>query len=79
VSAVANTDEIRSDESKEGQRKEKGLNLAANIMAGVTTAASLASTILGAVSIAELDKSAEAAKRCAKAVEKNIGLLLGLL
>lgn len=46
----------------------KGLNMAANISAGVATATSATSLILGAVSLSKLNKDAENAESCESAL-----------
>lgn len=64
VSASANTDKVRSDNSDAGKQKEKNLNLGSNILAGATTAASATATVFNATQIAAIKKVAEVATNC---------------
>jgi hypothetical protein len=64
TSAVAASKEKKSATMAEAGTK--GLNLAANISAGVATAASGASLILGAVALAKLNQDADNAENCEK-------------
>lgn len=64
MSASANTDKVRSDNSDAGKQKEKNLNLGSNILAGATTAASATATIFNATQIAAIKKVAEVATNC---------------
>ncbi|MDR3126448.1 MAG: hypothetical protein LBT92_02345 [Rickettsiales bacterium] len=67
VSRAANSDKVRDDNSAKGQAKEKNLNLAANILSGVTLGTSAVSVILSGKSIADLNANETAAKGCAGA------------
>ena len=65
TSAVANTDKTRTGD----QQKEKGLNTAANVLAGGTTAASLTSTIFNATQIAAIKRASTVADECEGALK----------
>lgn len=64
VSAMANTDPVRNDNSVAGMKKEKNLNTTANIMAGGATVASGVATVFNATQIGAINKAANLAKRC---------------
>ena len=64
VSAVANSDKVRQDNSDAGKKKEKNLNTAANVMAGTTTVASATSTVFSATQIAAIKRVANVAAQC---------------
>ncbi len=64
VSATANTDKVRNDNTDKGKKKEKNLNTAANVMAGTTTVASAASTVFSATQIAAIKRVAVVAEQC---------------
>lgn len=64
VSASANTDNVRSDNTADGKQKEKNLNLTSNILAGATTAASATATVFNATQISAIKKVAEVATNC---------------
>ncbi|MBR1544719.1 MAG: hypothetical protein IJ638_02120, partial [Alphaproteobacteria bacterium] len=64
TSIMANTDKVRSDNSEAGKKKEKNLNLATTILAGVTTGTSASSTALSAVAISKVSKDADMAEDC---------------
>ena len=68
TSVVANRDKIRDDNSEAGKKKEKGLNLASNILAGVTAGTSGTSTALSAIQINKAKKDSEMAKKCESAL-----------
>lgn len=61
TSATANT---RNDNTEEGRQKEKNLNTAANVLSGVTTAASATATVFNATQISAIKKVAEVAEKC---------------
>ena len=65
TSAVANTDTTRTGD----KQKEKGLNTAANVLAGGTTAASLTSTIFNATQIAAIKRASTVADECEGALK----------
>ncbi len=65
TSAVANTDKTRAGD----QQKEKGLNTAANVLAGGTAAASLTSTIFNATQIAAIKRASTVADECEEALK----------
>ena len=60
TSATANTD----DNTDAGKQKEKNLNTAANVLSGVTTAASATATVFNATQISAIKKVAEVAEKC---------------
>lgn len=64
VSAVANSNKIRDDNTESGKQKEKNLNTTANVMAGATTVASAASTVFSATQIAAIKRVATVAAQC---------------
>ena len=66
TSAVANTDKTRAGD----QQKEKGLNTAANVLAGGTAAASLTSTIFNATQIAAIKRASTIADECEEALKQ---------
>ena len=51
LSASANSQKVRDDNTDTGKHREKNLNTASNIMAGATTAASATATIFNATQI----------------------------
>ena len=69
TSAVANTDKTRNDPSKAGQEKEKNLNTASNVLSGVTTVTSAASTVLNGVQIATIKKVISISEKCEKEIQ----------
>lgn len=64
VSAVANTDKTRNDNSESGKSKEKSLNTTANVLAGATSVASATATVFNATQISAIKKVAEIASKC---------------
>ena len=68
TSIIANSDKVRLNDSDEGKKKEKNLNLASNILAGVTMGTSGASTVLSATAIAKAKKDSEMAEKCESAL-----------
>ena len=68
TSALANSQKIRNDNSDKGKKKEKGLNITSNILAGVTMGTSGASTVLSATSIERAKKDSSIAERCENAL-----------
>lgn len=60
TSAMANSKKVRAGDKK----KEKSLNLASNILAGVTMGTSATSTTLSAVQISKAKKDSEMAEKC---------------
>lgn len=64
VSASANAPKTRDDDTEEGKQKEKNLNTAANVLSGVTTAASATATVFNATQISVIKKVAEVAEKC---------------
>ena len=64
TSAMANSKKVREDDSEKGRKKEKGLNLASNILAGVTMGTSATSTVLSATAISKAKKDSKMAEEC---------------
>lgn len=64
TSATANTNKTRNDNTDAGKQKEKNLNTAANVLSGVTTAASATATVFNATQISAIKKVAEVAEKC---------------
>ena len=60
VSASANSKGVRNGDDK----KEKGLNLAANVLSGATTVASASATVFNATQIKAIKQVAEIAQNC---------------
>ncbi len=69
TSVLANSKKVRNDNSVEGKKKEKGLNLASNILAGVATGTSGASTVLSATAIEKAKKDSVVAENCENALK----------
>ncbi len=68
TSLMANKDSVRNDDSEAGKKKEKKLNIASNILAGVTMGTSATSTVLSATSISKAKKDSEMAEKCERAL-----------
>lgn len=64
TSATANSNKIRDAQGDAAQQKEKNLNTAANVLSGVTTAASATATVFNATQISAIKKVAEVAEKC---------------
>lgn len=64
TSAVANSDKIRNNDTDAGQQTEKNLNVASNVLAIGTTAASATATIFNASQISEIKKLAAVSEKC---------------
>lgn len=64
VSATANSNSVRNDNSDGGKKKEKTLNTTANVLAGATTAASATATVFNATQIKAIKNVAEIAEKC---------------
>ena len=69
TSIAANTDSTRNDNSKDGKAKEKNLNTASNVLSGVATATSAASTVLNGVQIATIKKVISISEKCEKEIQ----------
>lgn len=65
TSAVANTNNVRTA----GGNKEKNLNTASNVLAGVSTASSLSSTIFNATQIGAAKRILKVAQECEEALK----------
>lgn len=70
TSALANSKKVRNDNSEDGKKKEKNLNLVSNIMAGITTGTSLSTAIVSGTAIIDAKKDSEMAEKCEKVLEK---------
>ncbi len=66
TSASANSKDVRNSDDKQ---KEKNLNIAANVLAGGTTAASLSATIFNATQISAIKRAATVADECEGALK----------
>lgn len=64
TSAATNSEKIRQNNSFEGNKKEKNLNTASNVLVGTTAGASLASTIFSATQIKTIKDASEIANKC---------------
>ena len=64
LSAVANGEKVRDDNTEEGQKKEKSMNIAATALSGTTAAASLVSAIFSGTQIKEIKKVSSVAEKC---------------
>lgn len=64
LSAVANSEKVRDDNTEEGQKKEKSMNIAATALSGTTAAASLVSAIFSGTQIKEIKKVSSVAEKC---------------
>ena len=69
VSAAANTDKTRNNDSVSGKQKEKNLNTAANVLAAGTTAASATATVFNASQISAVKKAVAVAEQCTKVLK----------
>ena len=66
TSGVANSDNVRNSADND---KEKNLNKASNVLAGVTTAASLTATVFNATQISAAKRVIETAELCEEAIK----------
>lgn len=64
LSATANSDRTRNDNSDDGKQREKNLNTASNVLAGATTAASATATVFNATQINAIRRVSEIAEKC---------------
>lgn len=64
VSATANTNKTRKNNTDSGRQREKNLNTAANVLSGVTTVASATATVFNATQISAIKKVASVAEKC---------------
>lgn len=65
TSAMANTDNVRDGDAT----REKNMNTAANVLGGVTTAASLTATVFNATQIKAIKNVSEIADECEEALQ----------
>lgn len=68
TSAVANTDNVRTDATDQGREKAKNLNRASNVLAVGTSAASATATIFNATQISVIKKASAVAEECEEAL-----------
>lgn len=68
VSAIANSDKVRNNNSEQGQQKEKNLNTAANVLAGTSMVASGVSTVFNATTLKSINENLRASKACEAAI-----------
>ena len=66
TSIAANTDATRNDNTDAGKQKEKNLNMASNILAGASTAASATATVFNASQIKAIKDVASVAAKCSE-------------
>ncbi|MBR4891705.1 MAG: hypothetical protein IKZ34_00795 [Alphaproteobacteria bacterium] len=66
TSGVANSNSVRTSENAQ---KEKNLNAASNVLAGVTTAASVTATVFNATQIAAAKRVIETAEKCEEVIK----------
>ena len=66
VSAVANSNKVRNDNSEQGQKKEKNLNTASNVLAAGATVASATATVFNATQIKAIKDVATVAEQCSE-------------
>lgn len=70
TSAVANSENVRKDNLKIGEKtesdwkKEENINTAANVLAGASTVASATATVFNATQISAIKKLSDVAKQC---------------
>ena len=64
LSATANSDRTRNDNTDDGKQREKNLNTASNVLAGATTAASATATVFNATQINAIRRVSEIAEKC---------------
>lgn len=70
VSATANSDKIRSDNTDSGMAKEKNLNTASNVLAAGATITSGVATIFNAQQISTLDQAYQISIKCSEALNQ---------
>lgn len=68
TSAMANTDDVRLDNTASGKNKEKTLNTASNILAGGTTVVSATATVFNATQISAIKRAVTVADQCEEAL-----------
>jgi len=64
TSAVANTDNVRDDDTDAGKQKEKNLNTSSNVLAGASAAASATAVFFNAAQISAIKKVSLVAQKC---------------
>ena len=70
TSAMANSENIRKNDTDSGKSKEKNLNTTANIFAGLSTGASGVATVFNAMAYGDTKDIQTIAKNCKKALEQ---------
>lgn len=69
VSAVANSDKVRSDDTDSGKVKEKNLNTTANALAETATVATGVATVFNATQISAIKRVVSVADRCEEVLQ----------
>ena len=64
LSAAANSNKVRDDNTDDGKKKEKSMNTASTVLAGVTAAASVSSTVFSGTQIKAIKQVASVAEKC---------------
>lgn len=67
TSISANSASVRNNNTEDGERKEKNLNTASNVLAGGTTIASGVATVFNATQISAVKRAVSAAEECEEA------------
>ena len=70
VSALANSNKVRNDNSEQGQQKEKNLNTASNVLAGTSMVASGVSTVFNATTLKSINNNLHASEACENAISE---------
>ena len=70
TSAMANSENVRKNDTDSGKSKEKNLNTTANIFAGLSTGASGVATVFNAMAYGDTKDIQTIAKNCKKALEQ---------
>lgn len=70
TSAMANSDNVRNNDTDSGKSKEKNLNTAANIFTGLSTGASGVATVFNAMAYGDTKDIQKIAQDCKKALEQ---------
>lgn len=70
VSAVANSNKVRDDNSEQGKQKEKNLNTAANVLAGTSAVASGVATVFNATTLKSINENLRVSEACEMAISR---------
>ena len=68
TSAVANSNNIRNDDTEQGKQKEKALNTTSNVLAAGSTVATATATVFNAIQIKAIKEASEIAEKCTGAL-----------